>query len=238
MDYIARLHAVAQATGAMVVGGVQRATAPHGRAWQRAIAIAMNSPCGAGPASHRLGNRSGPTDNVYLGLYRRSVFDTVGYFDEESPIISEECDLHHRVIKAGGRVWLIADMAIAYEPRALLKDQFWLYYRYGAAKSAFIIKYGELTTLRQLIAPSFWVAVLALATLSLIWHPALWALGALLAAYTVGILGCAGLEGVRAGQFSLAPLVATVAAAMQLGYALGYVKKLLIKDPPGHFWDG
>ena len=172
-DYIARLYAAAQETGAMVVGGVQRAVAPHGGAWQRAIAIAMNSRCGAGPADHRHGTRSGPNDNVYLGLYRRSLFDTVGYFDEESSVISEEVDLHHRVIKAGGIVWLIANMPIAYEPRARLLDQFRLYYRYGGAKSAFIVKYGELITLRQLIAPGFWAAVLALVFLSLIWYPAL-----------------------------------------------------------------
>ena len=238
-DYIARLYATAQETGAMVVGGMQRAVAPPGAgAWQRAIAAAMNSICGAGPANHRVGTKSGPNDNVYLGLYRKALFERVGYFDEESPVISEEADLHYRAIQSGGIVWLDTEMVIPYEPRRRVIDQFKLYYRYGGAKAAFILKYGKLVTLRQLIAPGFYLALLALLLVGLFWTPSLILFLALLLLYAGATFGCALRESLPRGDAGIVFHMTIVCMAMHFGYALGYFKRLVVRDKPGTYWGG
>jgi len=238
-DYIVRLHAIAQETGAMVVGGIQRAVAPPGAgAWQRAIAASMNSICGAGPANHRVGTKSGPNDNVYLGLYRKALFDRIGYFDEESPVISEEVDLHYRAIKSGGVVWLDTEMVIPYEPRSRVMDQFKLYYRYGGAKAAFILKYGKLVTLRQLIAPGFYFALLTLLLLGLFWPRSLMPFFALLLLYAGATFGCSLRETFPRGEVGIAAFVTWVCMAMHFSYALGYFKRLTVPDRSGTHWGG
>lgn len=238
-NYIARLHAIAQESGAMVVGGMQRAVAPAGAGiWQRAIAVSMNSICGAGPAKHRVGTKSGPNDNVYLGIYRKELFDRIGYFDDVSAVISEEVDLHYRAIKSGGTVWLDTQMVIPYEPRQRVADQFRLYYRYGGAKAAFILKYGKLVTLRQLIAPGFYFALLAFLLLGLFWTPALLPFLALALLYVGATFACALRETAPRGEAAIAPFVTWVCMAMHFGYALGYFKRLVVRDKPGTYWGG
>ena len=146
-----------------------------------------------------------------------SDLDAIGYFDEESPVISEEVDLHYRAIRAGYVVWLDSTLAIPYRPRGNLLGQLQLYFRYGGAKSAFITKYRTLITLRQLIAPGFYLALLALLVSALLW-PSLWGLfGLALGAYVAALLSCGLLECGRRRQIQLAPLVAVVSAAMHVG---------------------
>jgi glycosyltransferase involved in cell wall biosynthesis len=238
-DYLESLFLTIQRTGAMVVGGMQRAVAPAGAdVWQRAITTSMNSVCGAGPANHRVGTRSGPNDNVYLGIYRKELFDRIGYFDEESPVISEEVDLHYRAINAGGIVWLDTGMAIPYEPRRRVIEQFKLYYRYGGAKAAFILKYGKLITLRQLITPGFYITLLGLLALGLFWRPALLAFIVLLLLYTGATFACALRETLLRNEASIVLHVTVVSMAMHFGYALGYFKRLMVRDKPGTHWGG
>ena len=93
-----------------------------------------------------------------------------------------------------------------------------------------------LITLRQLIAPGFYLALLALLVSALLW-PSLWGLfGLALGAYVAALLSCGLLECGRRRQIQLAPLVAVVSAAMHVGYAAGYFRRLLIRDVPGTYW--
>ncbi len=237
-DYIERLHRLALETGADVVGGIQRAVVSGENYWQDAIAIAMNSVCGAGPAPHRTALRSGPVDNIYLGIYRKEVFDRVGYFDETSPIISEEVDLHYRIMTSGGTVWLDHTMIVEYEPRSNVLDQMRLYFRYGGAKSAFIRKYGKVITVRQLIAPGFYLIFFAAIVATPFISGASWLAVALLTLYSVAIISCTTMACMRAARITLVAPTTIVAMTMHLSYAVGYFKKLVENERLGKFWDG
>lgn len=65
----------------------------------RGIGLAMSSPFGVGNAYFRTGKKSGFVDTVAFGIYRKEVFDTVGYFDE-SLARNQDDEFNFRVIIA------------------------------------------------------------------------------------------------------------------------------------------
>ena len=79
-EYIERSLATLAATSAANVGGIQHPVGATGL--ERAIAAALASPFGGGPARFRGSQRDGPADTVYLGVFDRAALDSVGGFDE------------------------------------------------------------------------------------------------------------------------------------------------------------
>ena len=80
--YLSRAVATLERTGAVNVGGRQRAAGST--AFERAVALATSSPLGAGDARYRIGGPEGPVDTVFLGVYRRDALEAAGGFDERS----------------------------------------------------------------------------------------------------------------------------------------------------------
>src|SRR5205823_757348 len=75
-DYVRRCVEALERTGADNVGGAQRARAKT--AFQRALCAALSSPLGVGGARYRSAGAEGFVDTVFLGAFRRRVFETVG----------------------------------------------------------------------------------------------------------------------------------------------------------------
>ena len=70
-DYVTTATEVLRDTGAANVGGRQDAVGQS--TMQRAIAIAMTSPLGVGNSRFHYSDAAGPSDTVYLGVFKRSV---------------------------------------------------------------------------------------------------------------------------------------------------------------------
>ncbi len=133
-DYVSRCINTLLKTGADNVGGVRKPLATNET--QEAIGMALSHPFGIGSGYSRLGTRSGYVDSVYLGCFRREVFDKVGLFDETAAVINEDWDLNYRIRAAGGKVYLDADIAAFYYPRESFADLCRLYFRYGGAPAS------------------------------------------------------------------------------------------------------
>ena len=101
-------------TGAMNVGGPM--TAVGGGWFGDAVAAATSSRFGVGSYFH-FGTSEREVDTVYLGMWRRSVFEQVGLFDEEL-VRNQDDELNYRIRKAGGSVVLIPAMRSASRSRA------------------------------------------------------------------------------------------------------------------------
>ena len=100
------------------VGGTQY-TVPIRKKGQ-AIADVLSSPFGVGNAKFRYANKSGYVDTAAYGMYRKEIFEKVGYFNEEFAR-NQDNDMHGRIKKCGGRFYLDASIKNIYHPRETVK---------------------------------------------------------------------------------------------------------------------
>ncbi len=120
----------------------------------RIIGLAMSSPFGVGNAHFRTGASSGYVDTVAFGAYKKEVFDTVGFFDEEL-VRNQDDEFNFRVLKQGFRIWLDPEIRADYYVRSSVKRLFRQYFQYGYWKVYVNKKHRAITTTRQLIPFGF-----------------------------------------------------------------------------------
>ena len=150
-DYLERAVSTLARTGAANVGGVQRPVGATGL--PGAIAAAMGSPFGGGPAAFRRGRRSGPADTVYLGVFDRDALESVGGFDETLGR-NQDYELNWRLRSAGHTVWLDPSLVVDYVPRSNYRGLARQYFSYGAWKRVMLVRHPRSLRLRQLAAPA------------------------------------------------------------------------------------
>jgi succinoglycan biosynthesis protein ExoA len=156
-DYVERCVEALERTGAAMVGGAMTpiATTPT----QRAVATAMTSPLGAGPARFHVGGRAGWVDTVYLGAYRTDVARGVGGYATDVGV-NEDAELAHRMAPHGG-IWFDPAIRSTYTPRSTLRAvgrQFW---RYGVSRAQTVRRHPRSLSWRQVVAPAFVVLAVA-----------------------------------------------------------------------------
>ena len=105
-------------TGAANVGGVMHAVGET--AFQSAVAWAYNSRWGLGGGSFHVGGEAGPSDSVYLGVFRRTKLVEAGLFDERM-IRGQDWELNLRIRAGGGVVWFDPRLWVKYFPRTRLR---------------------------------------------------------------------------------------------------------------------
>ena len=97
-DYVRHCVETLERTGADNVGGAQRAKAKT--FFQRALCAALTSPLGVGGAKYRSADAEGFVDTVFLGAFRRRVFETVWMWDPGA-ITNEDAELNQRILDSG-----------------------------------------------------------------------------------------------------------------------------------------
>jgi glycosyltransferase involved in cell wall biosynthesis len=112
--YTSRAIETLDRTGAANVGGVMfaRGKTP----FQQAAARGYNSRFGLGGARYHGGAQEGSAESAYLGVFRRTVLDEVGLFDE-SIRRGEDWELNLRIRAAGHTVWFDPALEVTYWPR-------------------------------------------------------------------------------------------------------------------------
>ena len=144
-DYVRKCVEVLERTGADNVGGSQRARART--AFQRALCAALGSPLGVGGARYRSADAEGYVDTVFLGAFRRRVFETVGLWDPGA-ITNEDAELNQRILDSGGQIYLSREIVVHYFPRDSFKTLAKQYYKYGRGRARTLLKLGAFPTLR------------------------------------------------------------------------------------------
>lgn len=227
-DYVRRCVETLERTGADNVGGAQRAKART--FFQKALCAALGSPLGVGGAKYRSAEAEGYVDTVFLGAFRRRVFETVGLWDPGA-ITNEDAELNQRILDSGGQIYLSRDIVVHYFPRDSFKTLAKQYYKYGRGRARTLLKLGRFPNLRPL-AP-FAMVVGAGAMLAL---PPLWPVAPLaFAAYALAT----GAEAVRL-RGTLGPAAVPMVWAMfpvlhashGVGFAAGLLQYLRNPDWP------
>jgi glycosyltransferase involved in cell wall biosynthesis len=148
-------------TGAANVGGVM---VPVGVVQvQKAIALAMQHPVGVGDAQFHLGNFTGYVDTVYLGTFRKKLFDDIGLYDTNCST-NEDAELNLRILETGRKIYLDSSIQVTYFPRQSLKELAKQYFKYGKGRCYTILKHKKATSWRQ-IAPVVLVIILSFSML-------------------------------------------------------------------------
>ena len=105
-------------TGAANVGGVMRAVGET--PFQRAVAWCYASRFGLGGGTFHVGGQAGPTDSVYLGVFRRSILDELNGYNEKM-VRGQDWELNLRIREAGHIVWFDPRLEVTYKPRSNLR---------------------------------------------------------------------------------------------------------------------
>jgi glycosyltransferase involved in cell wall biosynthesis len=148
-DYVERCLAALERTGAAVVGGAMTPVAGGGM--PGAVAAAMTSSLGAGPARFHVGGAAGWTDTVYLGAYRTETARSIGGYAEDVGV-NEDAEFALRMAERGG-VWFDPAIQSRYSPRSGLRAVAKQFYWYGRSRAATVKKHPGSISTRQLAAP-------------------------------------------------------------------------------------
>jgi len=225
-DYVSACVRVLHRTGADNVGGAQRPRA--NTTFQRALCRALSSPLGVGGVKYRSEDEEGYVDTVFLGAFRRSVFETVGMYDSHA-ITNEDADLNQRIHAVGGAVYLSREIVVHYFPRTSLTALARQYFRYGKGRARTLLKHGRFVSPRPAI-PFFMTASAAtLLTIPSLRKVAGWAFGAyaLATGYEALRVGADAGLGVRGLVWCIFPVLHS---SHGLGFAAGLVTYALAPD--------
>ncbi|OGF50366.1 MAG: hypothetical protein A2231_02410 [Candidatus Firestonebacteria bacterium RIFOXYA2_FULL_40_8] len=223
-NYIKMLLETQEETGADNVGGVQKPIADG--VTQQAIGISMSSPFGVGNAQFRLGNKSGFVDTVYLGCFKREIFDRIGYFDEGNSLISEDSDMNQRIRETGGKVYLNKDIIAYYYPRESFLDFWKLYFHYGEARAGNIIKTKKLTSWRQSVPPLLIISLLLTLIGGLFSIVLIYIFISIVGLYLVLDLIISGIVSFNKKQARLLPLLFIAFPCMHFSWGSGLIIRL------------
>jgi glycosyltransferase involved in cell wall biosynthesis len=147
-DYVEKCVDALESTRADNVGGAQRCAAET--RFQEAVCAALRSPLGMGGAAYRDPNREGYVDTVFLGAFRRDLFDRVGLYDERAAT-NEDAEFNQRIVQSGGRIYLSRDIHVRYFPRETYGALARQYYRYGFGRARTLLKHRRLLSLRPVL---------------------------------------------------------------------------------------
>lgn len=183
-DYVRQCVNVLHKTGASAVGGQMRPVGitPMGKA----IAVATCSRF-AVPSAFHVDGTAQYTDTIYMGAWPRAVLERVGGFDEQLRT-NEDYELHVRIRRLGGRIYLSPTIRSWYFGRQTLRSLARQYYHYGRGKSDTLRKHPGSLRPRQVVAPAF-VGFL-LAGIPLFLWPHFFAVWALILSIYVGLNLC------------------------------------------------
>lgn len=219
-DYLsAAMHALAE-TDAAVVGGPMR---PVGTtAIGRAMAAALQSPFGVGDSQFHFAGRAREVASVYLGVYRSSVFRTVGVYNT-ALLRTEDDDLNARVREAGMRIWLDPAVRSTYRCRDTVGGIWRQYFGYGYWKVALTIVRPSALGLRHFVPMLFLDALAIGLILGLLgWW---WLLVVVVGAWLV-LAVAAGMAAPADGLVARL-LFPVVAFTMHVGYGMGTLAGLV-----------
>ena len=139
----------------------------------QSIAAVLSSSFGMGNSHFRVGaDKEMEVDTVPFGCFHRSIFDKVGLYDEEL-VRNQDDELNARIIKSGGKIYLIPQLVCEYYARDTAKKVYKMFYQYGVFKPLVNKKLGSPATVRQFF-PLFFVLGLLVGPVVCLFLPELW----------------------------------------------------------------
>ena len=187
----------------------------------RAIAAAAGSPLATGGVRYRSEGKPGEVDTVPFGAFPRSVFDRVGFFNEQVPV-NEDYEFFYRIRAAGGKIFFSPAIRSQYIARADIRSLAGQYFLYGRQKAVMLSFHPRSLRMRQVIPAVFVLSLVVLAIGSAIFPPAAILLCVEAALYAAVIAGFSIREAVKRKNAALAAVLPWVFACIHFSWGTGF----------------
>lgn len=203
------------------IGGVID-VAPSRASWMgRSIAVAVRHPLGVGDARYRWAKEPCYADTVAFGLYERSIFEKIGYYDE-SLLVNEDYELNARLRASGGKIWIDPAIRSTYYSRPDLGSLARQYFTYGFYKYRMLQQHPRTLRWRQALPPLFVFGLLMLLLLTAFWHPAAWLFLAVILLYLFILMAGSIQEAIRQRAPLLLIGIPLAIMTMHLSWGCGF----------------
>lgn len=219
-DYFEKIIETFQQTDADIVGGPMRAIGKTD--FQKAVAYATSTKFGVGNSEFHNQNFEGYVDSVYLGAWKRDIFNEVGYFDERMKR-NQDDEFHYRAKSFGKKIYLNPKIKSEYFPRNTISKLFSQYFQYGLYKPLVLKKVKSEIKMRHLI-PTFFLLYLLILT-PVIYYIGIISLLPLLSYFVLAILYS--LKNIGSVQEKVYCLL--VFPALHISYGSGFILGLFKK---------
>lgn len=225
-NYFSRLVHYLITLGADNVGGVCRTLPANNSTKALAIAQCLCHPFGVGGSDFRIGaDKIKQVDTVPFGCFKRELFDRIGLFDPELTR-NQDDEFNGRIIKNGGKIFLIPDIVIEYAARDTIAKTRRMYWQYGLFKPLVNSKLGTPATLRQFFPLLFCLGIVVGAGLSILSNMVAYMYIAVMALYFALGLMVGISKAVQTQRVALAWYMPYVFLNLHLSYGFGYMKGL------------
>ena len=210
--------------GAENVGGVCVTLPCNDTAVATAIAECLSNKFGMGNSYFRVGAKDVMSvDTVPFGCFRKTLFDKIGLYDTDM-IRNQDDELNGRIIKNGGKIYLLPDVEIKYYARDKISKVRKMFYQYGLYKPLGNKKLGAPATIRQFF-PLLFVVSLVTGLIFSMTFPILWPfyVGLIISHLLIGAVE--GIASVRkTGKWDCIVLMPYIFLNMHISYGIGYLK--------------
>lgn len=192
----------------------------------QAVAAAMSHPVGIGNAKHRYPTYEGYAEGACYPVFRREVFDKIGFYDEML-VRNQDDELNYRLAKHGEKVFISPRARYSYFIRETPSRLFLQYFEYGYWRVAVLRKHRIPASFRHIVPPLF-MAVMLLSVLVGLSLSEWWRLtaAAIPMLYGVTLLTVGVMQSHKTG-WRVAGLFPVAAAIMHVAYAMGFVRGLM-----------
>ena len=214
-DYFEQIIKTFNETSADIVGGPMNAVGKTN--FQIAVAQATSTVFGVGDSKIHNGKYEGESDHVYLGAWRRKLFDEVGYFDERFKR-NQDDEFHYRARSLGKKVYLNPEIKSYYYPRSSLSKLIKQYFQYGLFKPVVLRKIKSEIKLRHLIPSLFSIYILSL---SLVFLSKLYLLPLIIYMFTDLFFSLRHKNGIKIVVYSM-----LIYPSIHLSYGIGFLAGL------------
>ena len=154
-DYASLAVQILNETGAANVGGVMKAKGET--PFQSAVAWAYGSKFGLGGGTYHIGGSAGPSDSVYLGVFRRDILAKLGGFNEKI-IRGQDWELNLRIRESGEQVWFDPRLEVTYFPRSTWRKLVKQFFDTGAWRADLTKSHLDKANLRYFAPPTLVLA--------------------------------------------------------------------------------
>jgi glycosyltransferase involved in cell wall biosynthesis/GT2 family glycosyltransferase len=189
--------------------------------FQDVLAHARATPLGHGRDSTIFSvDQEGPVNPMSAGaLYRRSVFDRIGYYDESFDAC-EDVEFNYRVWKAGLTSIISPKITVLYRPRLGLRPLARQLMRYGRGRCRLVCKHDDAMTIGQIVPAALLAWLVVGGVSSIFWRPVAWLYAISLAPWVLAILFFSARLAWRYGWrhlFLAPPIYATIHLSLGAG---------------------